>query len=144
MLCGASKIRWGLFVALTGFGLLLTGCGADTGAGSPQQAIDAYVAALNARDTKALAQLAPPGNDAADEIRQRLDQHGGQNIRIASTRLTNGVSPDVVSASIQGQGSAGDYSETLTLTRTDDRWHVVMGQQEPSSNKRSATTTQPT
>ncbi|MFD6066618.1 Cif family virulence factor [Amycolatopsis lurida] len=112
-------------MVLVGAGLL-TGCGGggDGGAESPQAAVDAYVRALNARDAPALEALAPPGNNAADEVRRRIDDFGGKEISLGDVDISSDISPDVANAQLTGSGG---YAERLTLTRKDGRWYVVLG-----------------
>jgi hypothetical protein len=133
----ASRSRRGLLAVLIGFGLL-TGCGGgDGGADSPRAAVDAYVEALNAQDAPALQRLAPPGNNAADEIRHRIDDFGGKQISLSTVDITSDISPDVANARLAGTGG---YTERLTLTRTRERWYVVLGQAEPDPAKQPAST----
>lgn len=131
-----NRSRWGLFAVLVGFGLLV-GCGSDGGADSPQAAVDAYVRALNARDAPALERLAPPGNNAANEVRHRIDDFGGKEISLDGVDISSDISPDVANARLTGTGG---YAERLTLTRTDERWYVVLGQANPDPAKQPAST----
>jgi hypothetical protein len=137
----AGRSLRGWFAALAGFGLL-AGCGgqATTGADTPRAAVDAYVAALNTRDTGALERLATPGNDAAADIRHRLDDHGGQDIKLDGADISSEVSPEVASARLRGRTAAGPYEERLTLTRKGDRWHVVLGSAPSDPAKPTAAT----
>lgn len=139
-----TRASWSLrgwMVALAGFGLL-AGCGgqATTGADTPRAAVDAYVTALNTRDTGALERLATPGNDAAADIRQRLDANGGKDIRLDGADISSEVSPEVASAQLRGRTTTGSYEERLMLTRRDDRWHVVLGSARPDPAKQTAAT----
>ncbi|WP_285505254.1 hypothetical protein [Actinokineospora sp. NBRC 105648] len=135
--------RRGLFTALAGLGLLTAcaGTAAETGADAPRAAVDAYVQALNARDTAAMQRLAPPGNDATEDVRRRIEDDGGQDIRLVGADISSELSPDVAAARLSGTGSAGEYVERLTLTRQDDRWYVVLGQAGQDPAKRPAATT---
>ncbi|MEV0680259.1 hypothetical protein AB0I60_27460 [Actinosynnema sp. NPDC050436] len=133
--------RRGLFAALAGLALLAA-CSStpETGADTPRSAVDTYVQALNARDATAMNQLAPPGNDAADDVRRRIEANGGRGIRLTDADIKSDLSPDVAAARLTGTGSHGDYTEQLTLTRKDEKWYVVLGQADPDPAKRPATT----
>lgn len=134
-----NRFRRGLVAVLVGTGLL-TGCGGgdgDGGAESPQAAVDAYVRALNARDAPALERLAPPGNNAADEVRRRIDDFGGKEISLGDVDISSDISPDVANAQLTGSGG---YAERLTLTRKNERWYVVLGQAKQNPAKQPAST----
>ncbi|GGU41114.1 hypothetical protein [Lentzea flava] len=128
-------------MAFAGLGLL-AGCSTapDTGADAPRAAVDAYVQALNARDAQALSRLAPPGNDATDDIRRRIDTNGGRDIRLTNADISSETTPDVAAARLTGTSSAGDYSERITLARTDGRWYVVLGEARQNPSKQPAGT----
>ncbi|GGN21203.1 hypothetical protein GCM10011609_73140 [Lentzea pudingi] len=98
--------------------------------------------ALNASDTTALEKLATPGNDAAAAIEQRMDAHGGKDIKLEEKTISSDVAPDVASAQLRGRTASGTYEERLTLTVEDDRWHVVLGSARPDPAKTTAGTSQ--
>jgi hypothetical protein len=127
MVVRTSRVRRGLLIAIAGLGFL-AGCGDTSGADTPRAAVDAYIQALNARDTEALQRLAPPRNDATDDIRHRLELNGGHGIQLDGADITSEVSPDLATARLRGRGNTGEYAETLTLTRIGDRWHIALGQ----------------
>ncbi|MDX3664086.1 hypothetical protein PV646_42955 [Streptomyces sp. ID05-26A] len=136
----AGRSLQGVIVALAGFGLL-AGCGGqETGAESPGAAVDAYVIALNTKDAAALEKLATPGNNAAADIKQRLDAYGGKDIRLEEKNISSDVAQDVASAQLRGRTASGAYEERLTLTVKDDRWHVVLGSARPDPAKPTAGT----
>ena len=122
----SGAFRFAVPVALVA---LLGACGHETrGESTPRAAVDAYVAGLNARNTEALAALAPPGNDARQDIAERLTTDGGQDIRLNSVSLTGDITPDVVTARLEGRGRGGAYRARLTVARCGERWCVVLGQ----------------
>lgn len=111
---------------------LLAGCAGPTnGAETPRAAVDAYVAALNAKDVAALERLAPPRVSATEDIQRRLEAHGGKGIELDVADIVEGISPKkVMTARLRGRTAAGpSYEDQLTLTSTndDDRWNVVLG-----------------
>jgi hypothetical protein len=125
---------------------VLTGCSSvlETGAADPRSAVVSYVEALNLRDGRAIADLAPPLNDPWADIRTRLAAHGGQNIRLAAVEITNEISPKLAKAHLTGRGRIGDYEEILFLVRKDDRWFIVMGANPNQPNEQAtAATTRP-
>jgi len=138
------RSRRGLFTTLAGLGLLAA-CSTtpDTGADAPRAAVDAYIQALNARDSQALSRLAPPGNDATDDISRRIEANGGKDIRLTNADISSEFAPDMAAARLTGTSSTGDYSERLTLTRTDDRWYVVLGEAPQNPSKQPASTSRP-
>lgn len=127
--------------------LLLAACGPDTGADSPQAAVDAYVAALNAEDADAVQRLGNPSPASSDDDGQRkVDELGGRDIRLDSTDITTPISPYHAIAKLRGSSSAGAYSEDLYLERdTDDRWHIGINKpMVPDPHKPTAAITPPT
>lgn len=137
--------RWSL-VTLALAGLVLVGCGPDTGADSPKAAVDAYIAALNAKDADAVQRLGIPSPASADDDGQRkVDELGGLDIRLDSADITTPVSPYHAIARVTGTSSAGGYSEKLLLQRdTDDRWHIAIHKpMPPDPNKPTAAITPP-
>ncbi|MER7134320.1 hypothetical protein [Streptosporangium saharense] len=118
----------------------LGACGTGgQGESTPRAAVDAYVAGLNARDADALARLAPPGNDARQDIVERLAADGGRDIRLGSVSLADDITPDVVTARLEGEGGGGPYRERLTVARCGEHWCVVLGQ-APSNRTPAGTT----
>ncbi|MFF3442896.1 hypothetical protein [Streptosporangium sp. NPDC002721] len=133
------RIRRKLVAAFAGTALLIS-CGAPPGgAASPRAAVDAYVRGLNARDANGLARLAPVGNDATDEIRQRLVADGGQAIRLYDVVMRSDISPDVVNAHVAGHSTAGRYDETFVVTLNEGRWYIALGS-HPNPKKTPAST----
>ncbi|MDA5281212.1 hypothetical protein [Streptomyces sp. Isolate_45] len=136
-----------LIVTGAALALLLTGCSSDTGpnAGpeSERAAADAYIAALNAKDTQALRALAPPGNDAAAEATDRVDRLGGRGLRLQNVEVQHDFGPDVASALLvttAADGSAGE--ERIVLTRIDGRWYITLGQNPEGANDKTPASTQ--
>ncbi|MFE0153272.1 hypothetical protein ACFWY5_39475 [Nonomuraea sp. NPDC059007] len=132
-------------VALAGY-LLAAGCATqpEPGAADPRAAVDAYVAGLNAADHRAVARLAPPLNDPAEDIRRRLAAYGGKAIKLTSVELSSDITPKAVRAELAGAGTGGRYSETLTLERQDGRWFIALGSNpDVPADRRTASTTRP-
>lgn len=126
--------------------LLLVACGPDTGADSPQAAVDAYIAALNAKDADAVQRLGIPSFASSDDDgRRKVDEFGGRDIRLDSTDITSPVSPYHAIAELRGTSSSGAYREDLYLERdTDDRWHISIHKPAPPDpNKPTAATDRP-
>lgn len=141
MLRSPSRSLRGPFAALAGLALLVACSGtAETGEDTPRAAVDTYIQALNARDADAMRQLAPPGNDASEDVRRRIDDNGGRDIRLVEVDISTDLSPDVAAARLAGTASRGDYSEMLTLTRKHDKWYVVLGQAVQDPAKQPAST----
>ncbi|MBP2471467.1 hypothetical protein JOF53_000339 [Crossiella equi] len=121
---------------------LLGGCSteSDRGAADERSAANSYVTALNNRDTPALHKLAPPGNSADEDIKDRLARHGGRGISVESVDLRKDFGEDHASAHVLGKDSQQQrFEERLTLTRVDGRWYVALGS-NPGSGKPSSST----
>ncbi len=137
-----------LLIALFCLGAFgLAGCAEDTGAESPQAAVDAYIAALNAKDAAAVQRLANPSPAARDDDGEhKVRELGGLGITLDATDITTPVSPDHAVARLRGKSSVGDYSEELKLQRDpdDDRWRIALHRpQPPVPAKPTATITPP-
>ncbi|MEO3892113.1 hypothetical protein [Nonomuraea sp. B5E05] len=121
----------------------LIGCTpqSENGASSPRVAVDQYIHALNRSDDRAIARLAPPGNDSSTDIQQRLNAYGDRNIRITSIDVRSEVTPKAAKAHVVGVGANGAYSETLYLSREGERWFIVLGRNPtlPSSQTTAST-----
>jgi hypothetical protein len=142
MMLSRKRSWWKLVAAFAGTVLLIS-CGAPPGgATSPRAAVDAYVKGLNARDANGLARLAPVGNDATDDIRQRVVVQGGRAIRLDDVVMRSDISPDVVNAHVTGHSTAGRYDETLVVTLNEGRWYIVLGS-HPNPKKTPASTGRP-
>ncbi|MFJ7272740.1 hypothetical protein ACIQV3_39980 [Streptomyces sp. NPDC099050] len=118
--------------------LLVAGCGADSGAGgeSERAAVNAYVAALNAKDAQALRALAHPGNDAEAEIADRVGRLGGRGLRLRDAEVLHEFEPDFAQvrlATEAADGSAGE--ERIVLSRVGGRWYLALGQSPAGSRK---------
>ncbi|MEO3794218.1 hypothetical protein ABGB14_28725 [Nonomuraea sp. B10E15] len=127
--------------------LALIGCApqSESGASSPRIAVDQYIHALNRSDDQAIARLAPPGNDASTDIRQRVHTYGGRNIRITSIDIRSEITPKAAKAQVVGVGANGAYSETLHLSREGERWFITLGRNPTlPSNQTTASTERPT
>ncbi|MFE6911975.1 hypothetical protein [Streptomyces erythrochromogenes] len=105
--------------------------------------MDAYVAALNAKNTGALTGLATPGNDPNAEVADRVLRLGGRDMKVAKLELLHEFGPEFATAhlSIRAQNGA-THDEILGLSRHDGRWYITMGQ-NPSPSKTPASTTSP-
>lgn len=121
--------------------LLLTACAPDTGADSPQAAVDAYIAALNAKDAEALQRLGGDGTTAEDAQR-KLTDHGGQNIKVDNADISSDITPYFAVAKLSGTSSSGTYTERLNLSRDrDNRWHVAIAPPKPPDPNRPTSAT---
>ncbi|MBT1186747.1 hypothetical protein HET69_22780 [Streptomyces sp. CJ_13] len=136
-------------LAVTGavLALGLTGRGSDSGPKpgpeSERAAADAYVAALNAEDTKALIALAPPGNDAGAEAAEKVERLGGRGLRLQSVEVQLDFGPDAASARlVTAAGNGSVHEERIVLTRIDGRWYITLGQNPDATNGKTPSTTQ--
>lgn len=132
-----------LLVTLLAACLALAGCGQDTGADSAEAAVNAYIAALNAKDTDAVQRLANQSPASSDDDGQRkVDEFGGLDIRLDSIDIQTPVSPYHAMAKLRGTSSSGPYSEDLNLQRNnDDRWHISIHQPLPADRNRPTSAT---
>ncbi|MFD5575473.1 hypothetical protein, partial [Streptomyces cadmiisoli] len=119
------------------------GASPTTGADSERGAVDAYVVALNSKNTEALSELATPGNDPKTEVADRVARLGGRDMKVAKLELLHEFGPDFATAhlSIRAQDGA-THDEILGLSRHDGRWYITMGQ-NPSPSKTPASTARP-
>ena len=128
---------------------LLVACGDTTVAGAQgakdeRGAVDAYVAALNASDSSALAALAPHGNEADAEARARVQAGGGRALKVTEVEIAHEFGPEFATADIAATDKDGkQYSERLTLSRHQRAWFVALGENPKGSEKSPASTTEP-
>ncbi|MFE7773304.1 hypothetical protein ACFU5O_05305 [Streptomyces sp. NPDC057445] len=129
--------------------LLVAGCsdddaGAPAGAKSERGAVDAYISALNARDTDALADLAPPGNEAAREAAALVGAKGGRSLTIKSVDISHEFGPDFAAAHVVSRGKDGkELLDDLTLSRSSGHWYVAIGENPKGRDKSPAETSKP-
>lgn len=106
--------------------LLTVACSGASGASSVSAAVDAYLAALNARDPAALRQLAPPDFDAEVAIAEKLDKYAG--VDLASLRRSyfpHSVTPNIVEVAIRAE--MPPFEDLISIQRFGRSWYVVIG-----------------
>ncbi|MFG2628478.1 hypothetical protein [Streptomyces sp. NPDC048473] len=130
--------------------LALTGCGNDDakpGAGADHEAVEAYIAALNERDSDALLKLdGATGPDAERDAQKVISEKGGRGLEVEGIEIDYDFGPDTGSAKITAKDSKGaDYRENLTITRDGNQWRLAILPASPSagSSKTPALTTAP-
>ncbi|MGW7365592.1 hypothetical protein ACWGI8_19655 [Streptomyces sp. NPDC054841] len=111
--------------------LALTGCDSgDSGskASGDRETVEAYITALNDRDTGALLKLdGATGADAQRDAQKIIKEKGGRGLKVEDIQITYDLGPDVGSAKITARDSKGaDYSESLTITRDGGSWHLTI------------------
>ncbi|MEU0272613.1 hypothetical protein [Streptomyces sp. NPDC006307] len=106
--------------------------------------MNAYVAALNAGDTSALAALAPPGNEADAEAAERVEASGGRGLKVTRVDIAHDFGPDFATADLSGTDKDGKrYSERLALSRHEQAWFVALGENPKGRDKSPASTATP-
>lgn len=121
--------------------VLLASCATSEpgGASTPESAVAAYVAALNAKDQPALRRLASEQAPAPDKaIARRLSEHGGRDLHITSQDIQSPV-PHQAAAHLTGtmsspSGQSETYTERLLLDRGDERWYIKMQPSGPPAS----------
>lgn len=73
-----------------------------------------YLNALERRNRSAVLGFAPPGNDAAKDVDDRLRRFGGACAAQADIHITSDISPHVLSVRIR---TVGTDSQELTWTK---------------------------
>ncbi|MFF2406255.1 hypothetical protein [Streptomyces sp. NPDC058092] len=109
----------------------LAGC--DSGdseprASSDRETVEAYITALNERDTDALLKLDGATGPAAERDAEKvIKEKGGRGLKIDDIRINYDLGPDVGSAKITAKDSKdADYNESLTITRDGGEWHLTI------------------
>lgn len=112
---------------------LLTACGSGVRAGSAglsheeRRVVDTYLAALQRGDAAAVAALALPEVDGTADARRRVAALGGRSITGVSLVAAREFGPDFTRVEVSGRyGDGSAYAETVTLTRVDRRWYLVL------------------
>ncbi len=97
------------------------------GTESPEATANAYVSALRNNDSSRLKDIADPDHDAAQEIKSRLAQLGGN--RLSSTTISIGSTESAATkpAQITGILDGQPYTDELWLNRHGNRWFVALG-----------------
>ncbi|MER5485041.1 hypothetical protein ABT024_17705 [Streptomyces sp. NPDC002812] len=98
---------------------------------SERAAADAYIAALNSKNTQALRALAPLGNDAEADAADRIARLGGRGLRLQTVDIQHDFGPDTASA-------------RLILTRIKGgRWCIALGHNPKATTKTPSSTEKP-
>jgi hypothetical protein len=128
-------LRWraGLGIAVVAV-ILGVGACSQSQPSSPEEAVDAYIAALNDSDREALAALVPEHVDASDDLGDKLNTLGGQHITLSNVDVSSDVDIRQAIAHLRGTRSDGEYSESLYLFSEDGRWYVDMEQPAPEKD----------
>ncbi|MFI1177445.1 hypothetical protein [Streptomyces melanogenes] len=109
-----------------------------------REAVNAYVAALNSKDTAALQRLAPSGNDASAEATSLIKANGGRDLKITSVDIQHEFGPDTATADVAASAKDGKgYHDRITLGRSDGKWSVAIGQNPKGATKESSSTERP-
>jgi hypothetical protein len=101
------------------------------GASTPEDAVSAYVSALNANDSQALRRLSAEHDPALDQaVARRLKEQGGRNVHLTSQDVQSPV-PHQAAAHLTGtmtdhSGHTESYRERLFLDRADGRWYIKL------------------
>jgi hypothetical protein len=91
-----------------------------------------YLYALQERDRGGILKLVPGDYDAAKDVDDRLQRFGGATASGADIRITQDLSPDVLSATIRTRGADGrQLVWTENLFWRDGAWRLVLGGRPP-------------
>ncbi|MFE7621427.1 hypothetical protein [Streptomyces sp. NPDC057496] len=139
------------FVGFTLAALLgLAGCGngdSEPKASGDRETVEAYITALNERDTEALLELdGATGPTAERDAEKIVEEKGGRGLKIEDIRIDYDFGPDAGSAKIIAKDSKGaDYRESLTITRDDGKWYltVLPAPTQGQEGKKTAGTNKP-
>lgn len=96
---------------------------------SPDEAVTAYVEALNDSDADRLVELAGRHMNSTSAARARVRQLGGQDIRLTSVDIElDGITENIGTARLVGNGKRGRYSETIRLAADEfGDWSISLG-----------------
>ncbi|MFF3730057.1 hypothetical protein ACFYXM_06980 [Streptomyces sp. NPDC002476] len=120
------------FVGVTLAALLaLAGCDSgdsESKASGDRETVEAYITALNERDTRALLKLDGATGAAAERDAEKvIEEKGGRGLKVDDIQINYDLGPYVGSARITAKDSKGaDYSENLTITRDGGKWHLTI------------------
>ncbi|MBB1246280.1 hypothetical protein GL263_22375 [Streptomyces durbertensis] len=126
-----------------------SGCSPGEGGGqrTERQVVEAYVEALNARDSAALVALAGQGRRGVEEdARGLIADGGGRSLVVRDVRVLRDFGPDLASAHVVAVDEAGEKFETyVQLARERGTWVLVLGKGEgfPEGGKETASVTRP-
>jgi len=95
---------------------------------APEGTIAAYLAALEARDRRALSRLVPDDFDAGADVEDRLTRYGGARAAQAKVEIHTDVSPEAASARIRTAVDDGrELAWVENLYRRDGSWWMAWG-----------------
>ncbi|GAA3690879.1 hypothetical protein GCM10022267_91460 [Lentzea roselyniae] len=93
--------------------------------------MDAYIAALNNKDSATLERISP--SNVRPDFAGHVAEKGGKSITVESVDITKDFGPDVASAHVIGRAADEQrYDERLVLSRIDGRWFVTIGPATPN------------
>ncbi|MDK0520697.1 hypothetical protein [Streptomyces sp. ML-6] len=125
-----------------------SGDGSEPKTSGDRETVEAYITALNERDTDALLKLDGATGPAAErDAGKIIEEKGGRGLKVEDIRIDYDFGPDVGSAKITAKDSKGaDYRESLTITRDDGRWYltVLPAPTQEQGGKKPAGTSEPT
>jgi hypothetical protein len=103
----------------------------EGGAPTPEDAVSAYIAALNADDSQALRHLSREQDPALEQaVAGRLEELGGRAIQLTSRDVRSPV-PHQAAVFLAGMMSGGfgrtaTYRERLLVDRANGRWYIKL------------------
>lgn len=103
---------------------------------SPQEALDAYIVALNDNDAGALQRLVREDVDATAQIEAKLTKFGGQNLEVTDVEINITGFGFVAEVEVTGRGERGPYRESLQFSGDEfGDWYISLGGDRPQPGR---------
>lgn len=124
-----------LVAIIAGCSIIPTPSPPSPGQAARERLVADYLAALERRDSGAVAAMVSPGVDAAADIAAVMDRYGGVRLHDARVSYRDEFAGIYVVATVTGTGDDGSPYEILVpISRVADGYYLALGQAAPSGS----------
>ena len=119
--------------------VLSAGCsgGVERGRETKEAVVQAYLTALQAKDSKALLALVSPQVDAQADVTRVIQADGGKPLKEVEVSYRDDFGGIYVVATVTGRVATGDspFQTMIPISRVGDRCYLALGQAPPTGSE---------
>lgn len=119
--------------------VLSAGCsgGVERGRETKEAVVQAYLTALQAKDSKALLALVSPQVDAQADVTRVIQADGGKPLKGVEVSYRDDFGGIYVVTTVTGRVTTGDspFQTRIPISRVGDRYYLALGQTPPTGSE---------